>query len=169
MTLETPRLLLRPWRLSDTDTWNTLSKDVGYNCFTIPGIYLVKSDDEARMRIQQHIDAYEKHGVARFLVIDKISGEVLGQCGFNPFSLEGREVLELGYRYKLTAWGKGYATEAAREVLRHAFEVARLESVVAFAVPQNPASLKVIEKLGFVYQRDFVHCELVHRLYALSR
>jgi RimJ/RimL family protein N-acetyltransferase len=74
----------------------------------------------------------------------------------------------LGYRLCLKHWGHGYAAEAATAVLRYGFRDLNLAKIIAFAVPQNKASLKILEKLGFRYLRDFVHAGLPHRLYEIT-
>jgi len=58
--------------------------------------------------------------------------------------------IELGYRLHVDAWGQGYATEAARAALTHAFDAATLDRVVALSHPENAASQNVLRKLGFV-------------------
>ncbi len=71
----------------------------------------------------------------------------LGWCGVFP--LEDSGLLELGYRYTRAAWGQGVATEAGRAVLDHGFRVISLDPIAAVAHPDNLASRRVLEKLGF--------------------
>jgi len=73
--------------------------------------------------------------------------------------------VELGYRLCLKFWGDGYAKEAATAILSYGLGDLRLARIMAFALPQNRASLRVLEKLGFQYLRDFIHAGLAHRLY----
>ena len=81
--------------------------------------------------------------------------------------LEAGPDVELTYTLTRAAWGRGYATEAARAVFAWGFDGLALERIVAVAYPQNRASLRVIEKLGmslvgprFCYGADLVECEL---------
>ena len=60
--------------------------------------------------------------------------------------------IEIGYILKKSAWGKGYATEACKRLLRFAFEVSPLEEIVAVTDPQNTASQRVLEKCGLIHQ-----------------
>jgi len=71
---------------------------------------------------------------------------VVGEAGLQL--LEGGPDVEIGYTFARAAWGRGFATEAARAILRWAFAVLRLERVVAVADPANAASLHVLDKLG---------------------
>jgi ribosomal-protein-alanine N-acetyltransferase len=71
--------------------------------------------------------------------------------------------------YALTreAWGKGYATEIARASLDVGFRLLGLQDIVAFALPQNQASRRVMEKVGFTYERDIIHDDIKHVLYRI--
>ena len=70
--------------------------------------------------------------------------------------------VEIGWRLSASHWGRGLATEGAREVLRYAFEELGLEEVVSFTVPDNLRSRRVMEKLGMVRDpgEDFDHPKL---------
>jgi RimJ/RimL family protein N-acetyltransferase len=71
---------------------------------------------------------------------------------------------------KWDAWGRGYATEAGRAVRDGAFERLELESIVAVHHPSNPASARVMEKLGMAFERDVVATDgWPYRLYRLKR
>ncbi|PYU23100.1 MAG: hypothetical protein DMG30_12735 [Acidobacteria bacterium] len=73
--------------------------------------------------------------------------------------------VELGYRLCLKFWGNGYAKEAAATILSYGLGDLRLTNIMAFTLPQNRSSLRVLEKLGFLYLHDFIHAGLSHRLY----
>jgi ribosomal-protein-alanine N-acetyltransferase len=86
--------------------------------------------------------------------------------------------VEIGWRLARHAWGRGYATEAARRALQHGFEALGLEEIVSFTVPANLRSLAVMERLGMRRDPagDFEHPRLPeghrlrrHVLYRLSR
>lgn len=169
MQLETERLMLREWREGDADCYMTLAKDVGYNCFSRPGHFLVKNAEEAQTKIQERLDLFHQHKLGKFPVFLKTTGEFIGTCGMEPYKLDGQVEVELGYRLCLKHWGKGYAKEAAAAVLQYGFGDLGFAKIIAFALPQNRPSLKILEALGFRFQREFMHAELPHRLYELSR
>ncbi|MDX1667693.1 MAG: GNAT family N-acetyltransferase, partial [Saprospiraceae bacterium] len=75
----------------------------------------------------------------------------IGWTALKP--LDGSNHTELGYRLLEEYWGCGYATEASRRILEYAFHELQLEEVVAVAVEENRASIKVMEKLGFSFWR----------------
>lgn len=67
--------------------------------------------------------------------------------------LDQTEKIEIGYRLLEEHWGKGYAAEAASELLNYAFRILKLKEVVAIALEENVRSLRVLEKLGMTYQK----------------
>jgi [ribosomal protein S5]-alanine N-acetyltransferase len=169
MLIETPRLALREWRETDVDCYLTLSRDVGYNCFSPPGRFLVKDEDEARERIRERMEPFERRRIGNFPMFLKDGGEFVGTCGLTPVEVDGASEVELGYRLCLKHWGSGYAEEAARGVLRYGFDEIAMEKIIAFVLPQNRASVRILEKLGFEYQREFSHAGIPHRLYQMVR
>lgn len=168
MRLETERLVVRNWQECDVECYMTLAKDVGYNCFSLPGHFLVKSKDEALAKIRERINVFDKRKLGKFPVFLKKTDEFIGTCGLEPYQLDGRAEVELGYRLCLNYWGKGYAREAAVAVLGYGFADLKLEKIIGFALPQNKASLKILEQLGFQYRYDFLHAGLTHSLYELA-
>lgn len=169
MIIETGRLAIRPWRAGDVSHYEFLSKDVGYNCFAPPGVYLVRDEAEALKKIEDRISVFERHGIGKFPVFLKGTDRCIGTCGFGYCDIDGAQEPELGYRLALAYWGKGYATEAAGALLEYAFGELGKQRVFAFAVKQNPASLKVIGKLGFQYRSGLVHAGLDHDLFVMTR
>lgn len=168
--LETERLVIREWRDSDVDCLMTMSRDVGYNCFAPPGHFLLHSEDEARNKLCERISLFSERRLGKFPVFLKETGEFIGTCGLELFDYDARPEVELGYRLCLQYWGRGYATEAAVAALRYGFGDLELRRIMALALSQNVASLKIIEKLGSVYLRDFRHVSgMTFRLYGISR
>ena len=106
-------------------------------------------DDVARA-----IDRYERHwetrGYGRLAVCDRVTGGLLGRAGVVHEERWTATTCkdELGWATERARWGEGLATEAARAVLRDAFERAGLREVIAFTTPTNTASLRVMAKLG---------------------
>ncbi len=169
MKIETPRLIIRPWTVDDVSHYQAMSKDVGYNCFSPPGIYLVKNNDEATLKIKDRINLFEKSRIGKFLIFEKSSGDFVGTSGGDFFELDGKREVEIGYRLMLTHWGKGYATEAAQAVVDYFLNKLELSSVYGFALYQNQQSLKILEKVGFTYLKDFIWTNLPNKLYQKNR
>jgi [ribosomal protein S5]-alanine N-acetyltransferase len=169
LTLETERLTLRNWLPTDVASYMLLSQDVGYNCFAPPGRFLVGSTEEAGEKIRERIELFESQKLGKFPVFLKSTGEFVGTCGMEQFELDGRTEVELGYRLCLKYWGCGYAREAAEAIVRYGFGTLKRARIMAFVLPQNRASVKILENLGFGYLGEFLHYDLAHRLYEYPR
>src|SRR5690242_13107585 len=169
MMLETERLLLRNWQESDVKHYLTLAGDVGYNCFSLPGRFLVHTTEEAKAKVRERMVLFDERKLGKFPIFLRASGEFIGTCGMEPFDLDGQSEVELGYRLCLNFWGQGYAKEAAAAILNYGFGNLKLARIMAFALPQNKPSLRILDQLGFRYLRDFVHADLAHRLYEFPR
>src|SRR4029077_15485976 len=88
--------------------------------------------------------------------IEKSTGEFLGWFHFRPPKGGGRpEEVELGYRLRASAWGKGYATEGSRALIAKGFTEFGVQRVVAFTMAVNLASPRVMEKAGLTLVRTF--------------
>ncbi len=167
LKLKTERLTLRSLNENDVAHFLRFSNDVGFTCFSVPGHH-PRDREGVLSQLRLRITKFETNGIGVFLINLKDNEESIGICAVNPYEVEGKSEMELGFRLCLEHWGQGFATEASRAILNYAFREINLEKVVTFAVPQNTASLKVIEKLGFRYSKTFVHANLLHRLYDLE-
>ena len=117
----------------------------------------------SRRRADEH---WEEQGFGPLAVVERASGRLIGEAGLQL--LEAGPDIELTYTLARAAWGRGYATEAARAVLLWGFSGLRLQRIVAVACPANAASLRVLEKLGMapVGTRDCYGARLAE--YALT-
>jgi len=94
---------------------------------------------------------YAQCGFGRLAVIEKASGRLVGFCGFK-YVVELGEV-DIGYRFLPDCWGKGYATESAAALMRDGPRAPQFGRVVGTVNPDNPASGRVLEKLGLRFER----------------
>lgn len=143
-SLETPRLHLRPLTLADAPRMRQLSNHQAISAQTLTFPF-PQPEGWAEERIQRGTDLAAKGEAYPWAICDR-SGEIVG---YISLGLEARHAkAELGYWIGETYWGKGYATEAASEVLSYALEVLKLNRVGATVFPHNLASVRVLEKLG---------------------
>lgn len=100
---------------------------------------------------------------------DSERGQFVGRCGLRHYGVAGADVgsdeIELLYTLRAEYWGRGWATEMARAVLQRAFRQLGLETVVAFTLPTNRASQRMMEKSGMRYEREITHANRPHVLY----
>lgn len=145
--LETERLILRTWLLNDLrDFFEIYGDEEVWRFVDQQGVF--KDEKAARRALQRGIAYQAEHGFCHWAAVEKSRGRVIGACGFNLF--EGGPQLELVYHFARLYWRKGYATEAARACLSYAFESLQAPMVVASVNKKNTASLRVLEKLGFM-------------------
>ena len=93
-----------------------------------------------------------KKNLGRWAINAKNNDEFIGWCGLKYMS--DLDEIDLGYRLKRSAWGKGFATEAAMNTLEHAFKKLQLKLITGRAHIENIASLKVLEKIGMQFSRE---------------
>jgi RimJ/RimL family protein N-acetyltransferase len=120
-------------------------------------------------RIEVH---WAEHGFGLWAVQElEGSGKPLGFCGLAipSFLPEVLPAVEVGWRLRRDAWGRGYAAEAAQAALAWGWEDLGLEQVIAIVDPRNDASLRVAEKLGMTRGRDRLHPLTRSRLVVLRR
>ena len=139
--LETERLILRAPRFEDAATIAALVNDrrIAENTLRIPHPYTLAD-------AQAFLTAANASGGEIVFLITAWEGTVLGCCGIGK--LDG-EYPEIGYWLGVPFWGRGYATEAARALIDHAFGDLGYEVLQGGARVSNPASRRVLEKCGF--------------------
>ena len=92
----------------------------------------------------------------------------MGRAGLRNTRIGGNEEIELAYALAADYWNRGLATEMAREILKIAFERLGLTDIVSFTLPTNLASRRVMEKVGFEYERDVLRAGAPHVLYRIT-
>jgi RimJ/RimL family protein N-acetyltransferase len=148
-SVTTERLLLRAVEESDLDTYHQ-------RLFADPEVmrYLPGGEPLPRERLDGLVERsqahWQSHGYGTWVVCELASGELLGQSGLRY--LEEIRETEVFYALARAFWGRGLATEAARAAVQFGFDRAGLERIVAYAVPQNVASRRVMDHLGMCFE-----------------
>jgi ribosomal-protein-alanine N-acetyltransferase len=110
---------------------------------------------ETREFLERKLAHWREHGFGIWMFRDA-AGAFVGRCGIHRWAFDGREEVELGYIVRSDLWSHGYATEIGTAVVNHAFSELALSALVGFTRPDNVRSRRVLEKLGFAYERTFV-------------
>ena len=112
-------------------------------------------------RLQLH---YEKHGYTYFAVDVLETNEFIGFCGLAVQAWQSKftPCVDMGWRLKHSAWGKGYATEAAKACLEAAEQKFGLQEVFAFTPDLNLPSQQVMKKIGLEYAGSFQHPKIAN-------
>jgi RimJ/RimL family protein N-acetyltransferase len=150
--LTTERLTLRKLSTEDAEFVLALLNEPSFLRYI--GDKGVRTLDDARQYILSGpLDSYERNGFGLYLAELKESGLAIGICG-----LVSRPTLpdpDIGFAFLPTYWSKGYAVESAAGVLTYAREALRLQRILAITSPDNQASGRVLERIGFRYVRVF--------------
>ena len=172
--LRTDRLLLRGWRAEDLPAFAALNADARVMEHFPAPLTRAQSDAFVQQRIEPQ---FAERGFGLWAVEVPGVTPFIGYVGLLAHSFEAHftPCVEIGWRLAFSAWGHGYATEAARAALAFGFAEAGLEEIVSFTVPANHRSVAVMERLGMRYDGEFEHPRLppgdplrTHVLYRLS-
>lgn len=157
MSIPTSRLILRQWRDSDLAPFRLLNADPEVMRYFPAPLSETESDDLAS-RARSHID---DHGWGLWAVEVVDGPSFIGFVGLWPAGIGSdlEPMTEVGWRLAATAWGHGYAIEAARQSVRHGFEELDLTEIVSFTSVVNRRSRAVMERLGMTRDPgdDFDH------------
>ncbi len=147
--ITTERLLLRPLDLADAPDIQRLAgdRDVAFSTENIPHPY---EDGMAERWVESSKRKFQRGELVNFAIILKSDGAFVGAIGLR-IDIENNEA-EVGYWLGKPYWGQGYATEAASPVIEYAFWKLGLDRVRAFHFTRNPASGRVLEKVGMSYK-----------------
>ncbi|MGB0431431.1 MAG: GNAT family N-acetyltransferase [Bacteroidia bacterium] len=107
-----------------------------------------KSIDKARLFLKQYVKTYTLNNMGRWAVIKNSNNSFIGWCGLKKHH---DQLIDLGFRFYPKYWNQGFATEAAYKSLHYGFSNLNIKRIIANVQPQNKASIRVIEKLGFEY------------------
>jgi len=147
--LKTERLLIRQFTVEDAQFIVELLNQPSFIRFI--GDKKVRTMEDARNYIQTGpLDNYSRYGFGQYLVQLKDPAKPIGMCG-----LVKRDTLDhpdLGFAFLPEAWGQGYAFEAASAVVVHARAALKLNRILAITNPDNDASIKLLNRLGFRFE-----------------
>lgn len=148
-TIETKRLLLRPFEAADADALYALANDPKISdTTTLPYPY---PEGAAAEWIATHAQLREDDTQYIFAVILRAESRLIGCASIlNVSRLNSRA--NLGYWIGTAFWGNGYATEAAKELVRFGFQTLEFNRIAGVCLARNPASARVLEKSGLKYE-----------------
>ena len=132
------------FRQDDLDAYAAISADPEVMRYLGDGKVLARPD--AWRQIAMILGHWQLRGYGLLAIEEKATGALVGRAGF--FEPEGWPGFELGWMLRRASWGKGYATEAARRLLRHAFTEMKRERVISLIREANAPSIRVAERLG---------------------
>ncbi|AKH43354.1 RimJ/RimL family protein N-acetyltransferase [Altererythrobacter atlanticus] len=154
---ETERLVLRDWRETDWDEFLRLTNAPAVMRW-LGGVM----DDEGIAKARERIESYRRDHGHTFWVVERrndgghLSGEMLGFCGLKRANQPGGPIgdMEIGWRLREDAWGRGYAREAAERALQVGFLDYSAPHIIALTAERNVGSWRLMERLGMARRRD---------------
>lgn len=147
--IETERLILREITLDIKEDMFLLHSNSEVQKYT--GDPLVNSMEEMEQAIQSRIIDYKKYGYGRWATYLKSEMQFIGWSGLAY--LPEFDEIDIGYRFLPKFWGMGYATEASHGILEYGFDTLELKSIIAIAMKENKASIRVMEKIGMEFDK----------------
>jgi RimJ/RimL family protein N-acetyltransferase len=163
--LETERLILRQFRESDFDAYAEMCGDAEVMRY----IGEFKPMDRAMSwrSMAMQLGHWQLRGYGMWAVEEKATGRMIGRVGlWNPEEWPG---LEVGWMIHRSCWGRGLATEAARAAIEAAFRELGVDHVISVIHPENAASMRVAERVGETFEREWTLHGLALRIYGIHR
>ena len=148
-TVETDRLILRPWTAADLDPLAAIFAAPAFWHFPFRRGF---TRDETEQFLERQFDHWATHGFGSWAAELKDGRRLIGYIGLAvPTWLpQVMPAVEVGWRLHPDHWGRGLATEGGRASIRYGFEELALERIIAIVMPENVASRRVISRLGMV-------------------
>jgi ribosomal-protein-alanine N-acetyltransferase len=160
ITSAADNLLIKPFFETDACDFFELTQDDGFNAFPI-NIYRQENVGAASEWIRS---VKGKYGVW-----EKSTGKLIGMGGLTPWVWDGEQLVDITYRLRTSAWGKGLGLELATSLVRYGFHVMKLPEISATIMPENIPSKKIAEKLGFKFSKHILLKGVPTDLYRLSQ
>jgi RimJ/RimL family protein N-acetyltransferase len=162
---QTERLILRELETTDSEAiFDFLGDAQAMRYFP-----RVMSRDEAAAWIDRNRRRYAIFGYGLWAVALRETGEILGDCGPCWHEIQDELQLEVGYHFRRSHWGRGYATEAARAVMAWAFRNIPVEHVISLIHPENSPSRRVAERNGLKPSGSVIWRDAEHLIYRIER
>ncbi len=158
--VSTQRLKLAPWTQDLAEDFFELSLDPGFTLFPITP-YRQQSIESAQEWI--------KKNTGKCAVFEIQTGELIGLGGLTHWQFNDESLVDITYRLRESAWGRGLGLELAEALLKYGFEELNYELITATITPDNLASKRIAAKLSFVFDQRIILLGVSTDLYRLSR
>lgn len=169
MIIQTERLYMREMDQDDFDDLCEILQDESV-------MYAYEhtfSDAEVQEWLDKQIIRYKKYGFGLWAIIERATGEFVGQAGLSMQDANGRQVLEIGYLLKKKYWHKGFATEAAIGCKNYAFNVLNQAEVYSIIRDNNISSQNVAIRNGMAVVgklvKHYFNIDMPHIIFSVKR
>ena len=154
------RLGFRNWREEDLEEFAQLNSDEAV-MEHFPKTLSEKEVEELITRLKNH---FVENGFTYYATEVLATKEFIGMIGlaFQKYETHFTPAIDIGWRLKREAWGKGYATEGAKRCLEHGFNDLELDKIIAVCTVKNKKSENVMKKIGMIKKGEFNHPKMIH-------
>ena len=128
----------------------------------------VRSDQETRRFLDENLAHWDKYGFGMWMFCDQRDDHFIGRGCLKHITIGGNDEIEVGYSVRAEYWGQGLATEMVQAMVAVGFKQLGLDNIICFTLTTNLASQRVMEKVGFTFDRNFIHYDQPHVLYRLT-
>lgn len=165
--LETPRLYLRRLLPTDLDALFALYSDPQVRRYFPEGTLTYQ---ETKEELEWFLNGHPQYpDLGLWATIHKPTGQFIGRCGLLPWTIDGRQEVEVAYMLTKACWGQGLATEVARGIARYAFEQLGYSRLICLIDRDNAASIRVATKIGMSFEKEGYDDKGPYLLYSMSR
>jgi RimJ/RimL family protein N-acetyltransferase len=146
---ETTRLTFRHLRMEDLDELHKMYSDPEIRRYFPDG---VKTLEETKKELEWFLSGHPRHPeLGLWAAILKDTGAFVGRCGLLPWTIEGKEEVEIAYMIAKPYWRQGLGAEAAVALVKYGFKDLNLNSLIALIDPDHEASIKTAERAGLSF------------------
>lgn len=150
--LDTERLTLRHLEPADLEPLFALYRDPEIRRYFPDGTLTL---DETRREIEWFRNGHpDRPELGLWATVERKTGAFIGRCGLLPWTIDDRAEVELAFLIDKTRWRQGFATEAARAIVRYSRECLGLTRLICLITPGNDASVGVASKIGMTFERE---------------
>lgn len=165
--LETDRLILRRLTIDDLDALFALYRDPEIRKYFPEGTLTYA---ETREELEWFLNGHPHHPqLGLWATILKETGQFIGRCGLLPWTIDGRQEVEVAYLLDKAVWGQGLATEAAQAILDYAFKQLGYSRIIVLVDRENAASIRVATKIGMTFEKEGEDEKGPFLLYSMSK
>jgi ribosomal-protein-alanine N-acetyltransferase len=153
IVLSTERLTLRRLERDDLAPLFALYRDPEIRMYFPDKTLTLK---QTREELEWFLGGHPKNPqIGLWATIERSTGFFLGRCGLLPWTIDGREEVELAFLIDKRRWGEGFATEAANGIIQHAQHQLGLKRLICLIMAGNAASVRVAQKVGMAFDRTY--------------
>ena len=163
-TLMTPTMIGKPIVATDLGAMQLLNRDITV-MLTLSPNGKPYPDKKIREIVEAAVQHWQEHGFGLWIFCHNTTGNFLGYAGLHKTEVTGEDETELFYALRSPFWGTGLATQMAKAVLDVGFDQIELETIIAYTLNDNARSRRLLDRLGFSYEREIEHAGLPHALY----